>query len=153
ADCGDGASLRVGQLPADGSLARACARRVRKRDVVVEDDSELNDRKEQQRQNRQCERKFGERLSSLGTKVDCAALVSVHGGLLSVLAVGAGPFSTKGPPTGETGVFLARKNPGDVLDCSADVVREERDGTDPGERDPGETHAVPRHRLALLPPA
>src|SRR6476469_8819757 len=72
-------------------------------------------------------------------------------GVLSVArGVGVGPFSRRGPLPENLRSFLAGENSGDVLDRSADVVREERDRTDHGERDHGEDHAVLRHRLPLL---
>src|SRR5580765_5712557 len=72
-------------------------------------------------------------------------------GVLSVArGVGVGPFSRRSPLPEKLRCFLAGENSGDVLDRSADVVREERDRTDHGERDHGEDHAVLRHRLPLL---
>src|SRR5215211_3491680 len=71
-------------------------------------------------------------------------------GVLSFgLGSGAGPFSRRGPLPEELR-FLAGQNAGDVLDRAADVVRQERDGTDHGQRDHGKNHAVLRHRLTLL---
>src|SRR5689334_19262329 len=72
-------------------------------------------------------------------------------GVLSVWSrVGAGPFSRRGPLPEKLRCYLAGENSGDVLDRAADVVREERDRTDHGQRDHGEDHAVLRHRLTLL---
>src|SRR5580765_4598082 len=65
----------------------------------------------------------------------------------------SGPLPEKGPPTGDTAICLARQNVRDALDRAADVVGQQRDGTDHGERDHGENHAVLRHRLSLLAPA
>src|SRR5689334_9726291 len=45
---------------------------------------------------------------------------------------------------------LARHDAGDVLERSANVVREERDRANHGESDDGQNHAVLRHRLPLL---
>src|SRR4051812_16818263 len=74
-------------------------------------------------------------------------------GVLSVAREWERAPSREGAPyrrNGETAVFLAGENPGNVLDRAADVVGEERDRTDHGERDHGENHAVLRHRLTLL---
>jgi hypothetical protein len=58
-----GAGIR--DLPADGRLAGAGAGRVGQRDVVVEGDPELDHCKQEQREDRQCEREFGDRLALL----------------------------------------------------------------------------------------
>src|SRR4029450_957867 len=69
---------------------------------------------------------------------------------LSVWEVEWAPSREGAPYRRNCGVFLAGQNAGDVLDRSADVVRQERDGTDHGQRDHGKDHAVLRHRLTLL---
>src|SRR5215210_1586764 len=61
-----------------------------------------------------------------------------------------GPLLAKGPLPETLALVLAGENPGNVLDRAADVVGEERDRTDHGERDHGKNNAVLRHRLAVL---
>ena len=67
----------------DRGLASSGPRRVGQGDVVVEGDPELDHRKEEQREDRQNQREFGQRLTLLRTTVDFAANYLGHGKVLS----------------------------------------------------------------------